>query len=499
MMTRREFLLRCLAFGSASALPALVGGCAGEVPAEGLWVNDIHSKLNRTRVAEIIRPTSTEALAASVREARRAGSAFSIAGGRHAMGGQQFGTGTTLIDTTAMTRVMEFDRDRGLVEVEAGIQWPDLHAYLREAQTGGGSAWGFNQKQTGADRLSLGGALSANVHGRGLRLKPIVQDIESFVLIDAQGQALRCSRDENAELFRLAIGGYGNFGIIASVRLRLVPRIKLRRVVEIGRIDGLMEAFESRMADGFMYGDFQFSTDNASEGFLRQGVFSCYLPVDADTPMPEGRAELGEADWRRLLYLSHAEKRKAFETYAGYYLSTSGQVYWSDTHQLSLYVDHYHEALDTQLGASEPGSEMITEIYVPRPALGRFMEQVRADFLEREVEFIYGTIRLIERDDETVLAWARQSYACVIFNLHVRHTQAGIEKAADDFRRLIDRAIDLDGSYFPTYHRWATRDQVMRCHPRMIEFLRAKRRYDPEVRFQSDWYRHYRDMFTDAI
>lgn len=36
--------------------------------------------------------------------------------------------------------------------------------------------------------------------------------------------------------------------------------------------------------------------------------------------------------------------------------------------------------------------------------------------------FGIGTIRLIERDDETFLAWARQPYACVIFNLHVVHT-----------------------------------------------------------------------------
>ena len=35
---------------------------------------------------------------------------------------------------------------------------------------------------------------------------------------------------------------------------------------------------------------------------------------------------------------------------------------------------------------------------------------------------IYGTVRLIERDDETFLAWARDRYACVIFNLHVEHT-----------------------------------------------------------------------------
>ena len=31
------------------------------------------------------------------------------------------------------------------------------------------------------------------------------------------------------------------------------------------------------------------------------------------------------------------------------------------------------------------------------------------------------------------------------------------------------------------------------------EFLRLKKRYDPEERFQSDWYRHYRTMFADIL
>jgi len=30
----------------------------------------------------------------------------------------------------------------------------------------------------------------------------------------------------------------------------------------------------------------------------------------------------------------------------------------------------------------------------------------------------------------------------------------------------------------------------------MREFLSLKRRYDPEERFQSSWYRHYRSMFA---
>ena len=105
----------------------------------------------------------------------------------------------------------------------------------------------------------------------------------------------------------------------------------------------------------------------------------------------------------------------------------------------------------------------------------------------------FSRIRLIERDDESVLAWAREPWVCTVMNLHVDHTPDRIAKAADDFRRLIDRAIEFGGSYFLTYHRWASRSQVETCHPRMVEFLRAKRRHDPAEAFQSDWYRpHHR-------
>ena len=63
--------------------------------------------------------------------------------------------------------------------------------------------------------------------------KPIIADVESFTLLDADGRELNCSRSENSELFRLAIGGYGLFGVITSLRLRLVRRQKVERIVDV--------------------------------------------------------------------------------------------------------------------------------------------------------------------------------------------------------------------------------------------------------------------------
>jgi len=142
---------------------------------------------------------------------------------------------------------------------------------------------------------------------------------------------------------------------------------------------------------------------------------------------------------------------------------------------------------------------MITEIYVPRDRLVGFMAAVAEDFRAHDVSLIYGTIRLVEPDDESFLAWATERWACIIFNLCTVHTPAGLERSADAFRRLIDRGLERGGKFYLTYHRWATREQIETSYPQFAEFLRQKRRYDPDERFQSDWYQHYREMFADEL
>jgi FAD/FMN-containing dehydrogenase len=413
-----------------------------------------------------------------------------IAGGRHAMGGQQFCDGGLLLDTRALNGVLELDLERGTITVEAGVQWPALQAALAS------TPWAIAQKQTGADRLSIGGAVAANAHGRGLTMPPFVHDLERLMLVDAAGRVVQCSRDENAELFALVAGGYGLFGVVTSATLRLAPRRTLERVVEVRELDGLTQAFGARVEAGFTYGDFQFAIDPESDEFLHRGVFSCYRPVAEGTQIPEGQKALSREEWSELLLLTHTDKAQAFARYSEHYLRTSGQLYLSDAHQYGDYVDGYHAHLDSVLGSAHQASEMITEIYVPRERLSDFMAATATDFREEDVDVIYGTVRLIERDEVSFLAWAREPWACIIFNLHTVHSPEGIDRAADAFRRLIDRAIERGGSYFLTYHRWATPDQLEACYPQFREFLRLKKAYDPDERFQSDWYRHYRDAFS---
>ena len=479
--SRREFLKLV---GTAAAVPPSLLDARDA----GLVVNDVHARLNPTRVRDVVSPRSQKELIEAIRRVRRSGGKLSICGGRHSMGGQQFGTDTTLIDLRSMNDVLHFDRQRGIVTVESGIEWPRLINYLVDH-----GRWAIAQKQTGADALTIGGALASNVHGRGLTMRPIIGDVESFTLIDAEGRAIQCSREENLDRFCLAIGGYGLFGVVSSVSLRLVPRRKVRRAVEVREIDDIIAGFDDRIRGGFLYGDFQFAIDPKSDDFLRRGVFSCYQPIEDTAAIPNGQKELSGEDWNKLLVLAHINKSEAFQRYAAYYLSTNGQVYWSDTQQLGYYVGGYHAALDRALHEPE-STEIITEVYVPRPQLAAFMLELADDFRRHDVNVIYGTVRLIERDDESFLAWAKQPYACIVFNLHMVHSPEGIENTADAMRRTIDYAAARGGSFYLTYHRFATARQLEGCYPRFRSFLDLKRRYDPGEVFVSDWYRHSKRM-----
>ena len=498
-ITRRD-AVGCAAkvVGAFLALPYVSAPGSSANAADDLLVNDIHSQLNPARVNKVLKPQSAEQLADIVRSASQQGRTLSLAGKRHAMGGQQFGTDTDLIDMTSCNNIISLDKQSGIIEVESGTIWPSIIDYCWNAQRDDPKPWSIAQKQTGADALTLGGGLAANVHGRGLTMRPIIQDVESFKLITAEGAEIACSRSINSELFGLVIGGYGLFGVISSIKLRLMPRSRLKRAVKVIDIDELMLAFEQRINQSYMFGDFQYMTDSTSPDFLRKGVFSCYLPVDSNEKEPQSQhRELQVEDWEKLYRLAFTDKGEAYRAYSQYYLSTNDQLYWSDTHQLSVYLGgDYYIRLNNQLGFKDDASLMISEIYVPRKDLTHFMNDVRLIALKQGCDVIYGTIRLIKKDEESFLAWAKEDYVCIIFNLRVFHTPDGIDKAKRDFRALIDAALPYNGSYYLTYHRWALKNQVLACYPQFPEFLRMKQKYDPKELIQSDWYRHYKTMFA---
>jgi len=72
--------------------------------------------------------------------------------------------------------------------------------------------------------------------------------------------------------------------------------------------------------------------------------------------------------------------------------------------------------------------------------------------------------------------------------LHVDHDQISILRSKNSFRALIDIALAMGGSYYLTYHRYASKQQLMQAYPQFKTFIDKKIEYDPTGKFRSNWF-----------
>jgi len=82
---------------------------------------------------------------------------------------------------------------------------------------------------------------------------------------------------------------------------------------------------------------------------------------------------------------------------------------------------------------------------------------------------IYGTVRLVEKDDESFLHGPSNPTPASFSIAHASYTER-IEASARSFRGLIDLAIARGGSYYLTYHKFAKPEQVIACYPNSKNF-----------------------------
>src|SRR6185369_16754208 len=103
--SRRTFL-RAVGLAAAGTASGCVTTSTRPAP---VLVNDVHTQLNPTLVRSVTPVHSLTGLRGVIRRAHHDGRPVSIAGGRHAAGGQQFATDVELMDTRQLRRVLDFD------------------------------------------------------------------------------------------------------------------------------------------------------------------------------------------------------------------------------------------------------------------------------------------------------------------------------------------------------------------------------------------------------
>ena len=146
--------------------------------------------------------------------------------------------GGTLVTTTRLDHLIEFDRVAGILRCEAGISL----AQILELTVPAG--W-FLPVVPGTAFVTVGGAIANDVHGKNHHAAgSFGSHVRRFELLRSDGARLTCSPGENAALFRATIGGLGLTGLITWAEVALRPVACAAFDVETIRMENLAHFFE---------------------------------------------------------------------------------------------------------------------------------------------------------------------------------------------------------------------------------------------------------------
>ena len=165
--------------------------------------------------ALIVRCATVTDVVTAVRMARERELEIGVRCGGHNIAGHAVPDGGLMIDLTGLDRVT-VDPVALRAHVQGGAM---LGALDRATQPYGLATTAGNISHTGVGGLTLGGGMGWLARQHGLTCDNVV----SYTVVTAEGDVVRATADEHADLFWGLRGGGGNFGIVVEFEFRLHP------------------------------------------------------------------------------------------------------------------------------------------------------------------------------------------------------------------------------------------------------------------------------------
>ncbi|MEX2120101.1 MAG: FAD-binding oxidoreductase [Pirellulales bacterium] len=445
------------------------------------YVDDA-SRLNATQVAEVWQvPVDADdpegQIAQLLARAKAEGRRVSIAGARHSMGGHTIYPGGISINMLPWNG-MELDENRNILKVQAGAVWKDVIAYLDQR----GRSVEVMQSN---NSFSVGGSISVNCHGWQYDRAPIASTVESFRLMLADGTIVGCSRTENPDLFSLALGGYGLFGIILDVELRVTSNERYRLEQHVLAADEALAAFDAKIKDRPGLQMVYARMNIARDMFLQQVIVNAFFrdPVGEIPSL----AEPGMSRLRRAVFRGSASSEYGKEL--RWSTETKVQPLLAGTafsrNQL------LNEGVEVFENRSADSTDILHEYFVPRRRVAEFVEALRRIIPRHDTALLNVTVRYVDEDTDTFLRYADQPMIAFVMLFVQEKTTGGEARMQALTRELINAAADHEGRYYLPYRLHATTEQFRRAYPQSREFFNMKRKYDPDELFQNQFYIHY--------
>ncbi len=469
--TRRAFLASGLAAAAARPLEARAAG-------ERVVMNDA-SRLNPTPVAKHWRPASdpagayVEALRAELKDAAASGRRVAVGAARHSMGGQSLPRDGTAI--TFDRPWFDIDTANSLYRVSAGARWAEIIAKL--------DPLGFSPKvmQSNND-FGVASTFCINAHGWPVPFGPFGSTVRALRLMLADGSIVECSREKNAELFSLAMGGYGLFGIILDLDVEMAKNVLLAPTFEIMPAEAFADRFiavaEKDPSVLMAYG--RLSVARAT--FFDQALMITYRAAAEQPAILPAATNGGALTWLlndiyREQIGSEAAKR------ARWYAET--RVNPNLGSGVATRNSLMNEPVSNLRNPYRARTDILHEYFAPPDRFREFLAACREIIPPAKAEFLNVTLRYVAADETALMAFAPKARIAAVMSFSQEMSPEGEVDMIETTERLIDRVVALGGAFYLPYRLHARRDQIEKAYPNVARFIERKRVYDPKLLFRN--------------
>ncbi|MFX3674875.1 MAG: FAD-binding protein [Paenisporosarcina sp.] len=441
------------------------------------------SRLLQVKMKSIKSGDDEEKIRKIVLNAKRNGDKISIAGMQHSQGGQTLYPGGILLDMKPYNKILKLDEVNKLITVQSGVTWNDIQKYINPY----GLALKVSQSQ---NIFTVGGSLSVNVHGRDIRHQGLIETIESFRLLDADGDIIEVSREENAELFNLVIGGYGLFGVILDVTLQLTDNELYQIQTRSIPYDEYSNYFIQDVAQNNKVKMHLARISVAPSSFLTEMNVTDYYAV-------ENQSLLG--DYSTL-------KRDSIIAIPKLFLGLSRlndwgkNTFWTTQGRYNDRIDGSYISRNNVMRSdstfmnydSVSQTEVLQEYFVPVNEYTAYIDSLREE-LEDEKDFnlLNITVRYVEKNERSVMSYAKDDMFALVLLINQGTSKESVEKTGQVIQKMIDITLEHEGSYYLPYYKYPTKAQLEEAYPRSKEFFDMKEKYDPDKRFMNLFYEEY--------
>lgn len=467
--TRRSFLAQSMGAAGLLALNPL------SVLARPSFVIANVSQLYPVEVARIAVPESTEEVA---REVAAWSGKIAVGGGRYSMGGQTAAALGLHLDMRRMNRLLHFDRMARTVRVQAGMTWRDLQDTLDPAGLSVKSMQSFSN-------FTIGGAVSVNAHGRYTDTGPVGSTVRALRVVLSDGSVIDASPNENTELFRAAVGGYGAVGVITEVELDLAENCRIERLVVPLTLATYRAYFTRHVRD-------------AADVVMHNADL---LPPHFDEPMAVTwrrtekpltetarlvpRGQRYRASRTALAVATEAPQGDLLVRYVLHPLMRSnGMVKWRN-HEASLDVNELEPASRTV------STFALQEYFVPVAHFESFTREMAALIRKHDAQVLSVSVRHAKADPVPLLAWAKEEVFSFVVYYKQQTSAAACTAVGEWTRAMIASALRHGGRYYLPYQLHATRAQFEQAYPEIEALRRVKHRLDPAGKFSNAMWARY--------